>query len=112
MRHVLMLLLLAGILAGSESELTVNDPAGTRRFELALPHAYYEEYANEKFKWLAGKVVVSVAGPGKTVTAWAVIERRPEKGKSFCIGGWKPGILVGDRIVGADKGANKRTLLA
>ena len=78
MRTVLLTLLALTVLGAAETELEINDPANIRRFELALPHAYYEEYAIEKFKWRAGLVMVSVVEPGKPATAWAIVEGRPE----------------------------------
>ena len=74
---ILCCLGIAAAITAEGQELTTNDPAGIRRIELSLPHAYYQEVENDKFVWKPGTVVVippDVPHAGKAITDCWIID--------------------------------------
>ena len=78
MRTAILAILAFTGLGATATELEINDPSSIRRFELALPQAFYQQAEDGTFSWLPGTVVVSVTGPGKPAASWVVIDGRPE----------------------------------
>ncbi len=77
LRPACLLLLCTCGLAAVEVDVQRNDPAEFRRFELPLAHAYYGKVAEDQLEWLAGTLVVSIAGPETAPQVW-LTARRPE----------------------------------
>lgn len=73
--HPACLLLCVVGLTAAECEVQRNDPADFRRFELSLDRGYYGEVAKDQLEWLAGTLVVSIAGPEATPQVWITMSQ-------------------------------------